>query len=204
MPTKVVGKILPQKFFARDALDVALDLIGKHLVRQEVVLRITEVEAYRWPDDSANHCRAGKTKRNAPMWGPPGHAYVYLCYGIHQMLNLVTDLSGQGSAVLIRACEPIAGIATIEKRRPKARGFAMLTGPGKVAAALGIDTRWSGHALFKAGDLELRDGPRPGALLNGPRVGIAYAERRHIVAPWRIAEANSPWVSQRTSLRLRR
>jgi DNA-3-methyladenine glycosylase len=80
---------LARAFYARDALTVARALLGKQLRRGRVVLRITEVEAYRHPDDSASHCRMGKTPRNAPMWGPPGHAYVYLCYGIHQLLNLV-------------------------------------------------------------------------------------------------------------------
>src|SRR5689334_13275606 len=77
--------ILPQSFYARDALVVARELLGKLIRRDGVVLRISEVEAYR-PNDSASHCRMGRTGRNAPMWGPPGHAYVYLCYGIHNML----------------------------------------------------------------------------------------------------------------------
>src|SRR3954453_1323710 len=108
---------LPQSFYARDALDVAETLLGKLLQRGEVVLRITEVEAYRHPNDTANHCRMGRTPRNAPMWGPPGHAYVYLCYGIHRMLNLVTNDEGEGAAVLIRSCEPVAGLATVAERR---------------------------------------------------------------------------------------
>ena len=76
------------------------------------MLRITETEAYRWPSDSASHNRFGRTARNAAMWGPGGRAYVYLCYGIHQMLNIVTDREDEASAVLIRACEP-CGLATI-------------------------------------------------------------------------------------------
>ena len=95
---------LPIEFFQRDALVVARDLLGKHLNRGEVTLRITEVEAYRWPDDDANHGRAGLTPRNASMWGLPGRAYVYLCYGIHHLLNVVTGVEGQPSAVLIRSC----------------------------------------------------------------------------------------------------
>jgi DNA-3-methyladenine glycosylase len=92
----VPGRLLSRQFYARDALDVARDLLGQEFWQGAVGLRITEVEAYRYPDDSANHCRRGLTARNAPMWGPPGHAYVYLCYGLHQMLNLVTNRDGEG------------------------------------------------------------------------------------------------------------
>ncbi len=192
---------VPQSFFARDALEVAVDLIGKLLCRDEVVLRITEVEAYRFPDDTANHCRMGRTPRNAPMWGPPGHAYVYLCYGMHNLLNLVTDGEDQGAAVLIRACEPVAGLDLIRARRGKLTGPALLTGPGKVGAALGVDSTWSGHSLFSEGGLTLRDGATPRELLRGPRVGIDYANARDVRAPWRIAAADTSWVSQRASLR---
>ncbi len=111
------GRLLPRQFYARDALDVARDLLGQELWHGGVGLRITEVEAYRYPDDSSNHCRAGLTSRNAPMWGPPGHAYVYLCYGLQQMLNLVTNRDGEGAAVLIRSCEPIAGTAWVSHAR---------------------------------------------------------------------------------------
>ncbi len=193
--------ILPQQFFARDALEVAIDLVGKHLCRDDVVLRITEVEAYRHPDDSANHCRAGRTARNAPMWGPPGHAYVYLCYGMHNLLNLVTDAQDEGAAVLVRACEPVAGLETIHARRGQVKGPALLTGPGKVGAALGLDGTWNDHPLFAESGLTLRDGAAPQGLLRGPRVGIDYASPRDIRAPLRIAAADTPWVSQRASLR---
>src|SRR5688572_26549600 len=107
-----MSRLLPQSFYARDALVVAEELLGQHIHCGGVVLRITEVEAYRHPDDSASHCRMGRTPRNAPMWGPPGHAYVYLCYGIHSMLNFVTDREGEGAAVLIRSCEPVRGLRT--------------------------------------------------------------------------------------------
>lgn len=195
--------LLPQSFFARDALDVAGDLLGKTLKRGHVQLRITEVEAYRYPHDSANHCHAGKTARNAPMWGPPGHAYVYLCYGIHHLLNLVTDQEGEGSAVLIRSCEPLAGIPTIQKRRGHIQGPAMLTGPGKVGAALGLDKSWNNHPLYKKGGLVLLDGKNPQKILEGPRVGIGYADLKDIKAPWRLAIADCPWVSEKRTLKER-
>ncbi|MCH9679998.1 MAG: DNA-3-methyladenine glycosylase, partial [Deltaproteobacteria bacterium] len=107
---------LPLRFFARDVLDVAPALLGQHLHRDGVTLRITEVEAYRWPGDTACHARAGRTERNDAIWGPPGRAYVYLCYGIHTMLNVVTGSDGEAQAVLIRSCAPVDGLDVIERR----------------------------------------------------------------------------------------
>lgn len=193
---------LPRSFYLRDALEVAEGLLGMVLVRGEVALRITEVEAYR-PGDSASHCRAGRTERNAPMWGPGGHAYVYLCYGVHQMLNIVTGPSGQGAAVLVRACEPVRGLPTIRARRGGLDGPGLLAGPGKVGAALAIDTSWSGHALFRAGGLELVRGVPPAFVLEGPRVGVDYARPEDRDAPWRLAAGDSASVSQRARLRPR-
>ncbi|KAJ9695564.1 hypothetical protein PVL29_010846 [Vitis rotundifolia] len=104
-------KILPPDFFQIDALDLAPRLLGKLLRRDDVVLRITEVEAYR-PNDSACHGRFGRTPRTAPVFEPGGHAYVYLCYGLHTMLNVVADKEGVGAAVLIRSCEPVCGMSS--------------------------------------------------------------------------------------------
>jgi len=199
-----VSSLLPQDFYARDALEVARDLLGKRIRHGKVELRITEVEAYRAEGDSANHCRMGRTARNAPMWGPPGHAYVYLCYGMHQMLNLVTDPEGRGAAVLIRSCEPLRGHAEVAARRGGRTQPSSLAGPGKVGAALAIDTGFSGQALFRPGGLSVLDGPVPEAILVGPRVGIDYADVRDREAPYRLALAGSPWVSQRRSLSLRK
>ncbi len=198
-----LGRLLPQKWYERDALEVAPELLGCLLCREEVVLRITEVEAYRWPDDTACHARFGRTERNAPMWGRGGVAYVYLCYGIHQMLNIVTNPRGQASAVLVRACEPVAGFDVIRERRGGMDGPASLAGPGKVAAALAIDTSWSHHPLFKRGGLELREGSPPASMLVSPRVGIDYAIPEHRDAPWRFASGATKWVSVRKTLRPR-
>ncbi|MDB4976300.1 MAG: DNA-3-methyladenine glycosylase [Myxococcaceae bacterium] len=195
-----MAKILPQSFYAREALEVAVDLVGKLLRHGPVTLRITEVEAYRFPADTANHCRFGKTARNAPMWGPPGHAYVYLCYGLHQMLNISTDAEGRGAAVLVRACEPVAGLEHVQARRGGKQGPVLLTGPGKVGSALALDTSFCHAPLYRPGALEVLDAEPPRALLVGPRVGIDYAEPLHRSAPWRIALAGSPWVSQRSTL----
>ncbi|MBW1878289.1 MAG: DNA-3-methyladenine glycosylase [Deltaproteobacteria bacterium] len=194
------GEILPQSFYRCDALDVGRDLLGMLLVRDGVVLRITELEAYRHPGDTANHCRFGHTTRNAPMWGPPGHAYLYQCYGIHHMLNLVTGEEGEGAAVLIRSCEPVAGLETVRARRGDREGPDLLTGPGKVGAALALDRSWSHHPLFEPGGLEVCFGRPPEVVLVGPRVGIGYADPAHVAAPWRLAAGGTSWVSHRRRL----
>lgn len=196
--------LLPPSFYRRDCLEVAAELLGKTLWAGAVVLRITEVEAYRSQEDSASHSRMGPTARNAPMWGPGGHAYVYLCYGVHQMLNVVADVEGVGAAVLIRAAEPLAGHAEILARRGVVTlGPASLAGPGKVAQALGVDVGSSGVPLFRRGPLEVREGSRPRAILAGPRVGVDYARPEHRDAPWRLADGDSAWVSHRARLKLR-
>lgn len=195
-----MARLLPQAFYVRDALEVARDLLGQEVWRGSVGLRITEVEAYRWTE-SASHCYRGETPRNKPMWGPGGHAYVYLCYGLHNMLNIVTNPSGEGAAVLVRACEPIGGLSVIRRRRSGKDGPALLTGPGKVGEALGLDTSFSGHALFRKGDLELREGQRPANVLVGSRIGINYAQEVDKNAEWRFAAPDTPWVSHRSGLR---
>ncbi|PKA47027.1 DNA-3-methyladenine glycosylase [Apostasia shenzhenica] len=190
----VLAGVLPQSFFLIDALDLAPRLLGKLLRRDDVVLRITEVEAYR-QNDSACHGRFGITPRTAPVFGPGGHAYVYLCYGLHMMLNIVADKEGIGAAVLIRSCAPVSGLKTIQERRGlKTEKPVLLTGPGKVGQALGLSTSWSNHPLHTSGGLEIMDGPEPENILVGPRVGIDYALPADVSAPWRFAIAGTPWI----------
>ncbi|KAL7168860.1 hypothetical protein ACSBR2_033980 [Camellia fascicularis] len=163
--------ILAPDFCQIDALDLAPLLLGKYLRRDDVVLQITE-------------------------FGPGGHAYVYLCYGLHNMLNVVADKEGVGAAVLIRSCAPVSGLETIQQRRGvKTEKPVLLSGPGKVAQALGLSTEWSNHPLFTPGGLELLDGPKPEKMLIGPRVGIEYASPEHVSALWRFAIADTPWIS---------
>lgn len=192
--------MLPRSFYARDALEVAADLLGARLQHGGVALRITEVEAYRWPGDTANHGRHGRTERNAALWGPPGTVYIYLCYGVHHLLNLVTGADGEAAAVLVRACEPLAGLRTIRRRRGGIEGPALLNGPGKVGAALGLDLDWNGHPVYAPGGLEVRAGTPPKRVLKGPRVGVDYAGPKDRAAPWRLAVGDSPWVSYRARL----
>ncbi|PIA48554.1 hypothetical protein AQUCO_01400858v1 [Aquilegia coerulea] len=187
--------ILTQSFFQIDALDLAPRLLGKFLRRDDVVLQITEVEAYR-PNDTACHGRFGITPRTAPVFGPGGHAYVYLCYGLHTMLNIVADKQGVGAAVLVRACVPVSGLETIQQRRGQmTEKPVLLAGPGKVGQALGISTEWSNHPLYTPGGLEVLDGPEPDKILVGPRVGIEYASPEDVSALWRFAIDGSPWIS---------
>ena len=180
--------------------EVARDLLGQHLCHGAVTLRITEVEAYGGREDSASHCRSGRTPRNAPMWEAGGRAYVYFCYGMHHMLNVVTGPEDQGEAVLIRSCEPVAGLETVRERRGGLQGPVLLTGPGKVAQALGVDRSFSGHLLYAPGGLELLAAEPVQAILWGPRVGVDFANEEDRKLPWRFAVANSPWVSQRKAL----
>ena len=192
--------LITKRHLARDALDVAHDLLGAEFRRGAVRLKITEVEAYRWPDSACHGCH-GRTRRNKTIWGPPGRAYVYLCYGLHQLLNVVTLRDGVPNAVLIRACEPVAGLSVIRRRRGGKSGPVLLTGPGKVGAALDLGRRFDGHDLTQPGGLELHRGAPPAAVLRGPRIGIGYAEEQDLRAPWRLAAADTPWVSHRASLR---
>jgi DNA-3-methyladenine glycosylase len=164
------------------------------LRRGVVGMCIIEAEAYGNQMDTASHARHGRTARNEPMWGPPGRLYVYLCYGIHQMLNVVTGPKGEAGAVLIRACLPLRGLATIRARRGGRRGPDLLVGPGKVGAALAIDRSWNRHPVFEFGGIEIgppsslsTGGSPPTAreIICGPRVGIGFAQPQDRSAPLR-------------------
>ena len=189
-------------FLQRDSLAVARELIGAELHSGDIRLRITETEAYRFPGDSANHCRMGRTPRNEPMWGRAGTAYVYLCYGVHHLLNVVTGEVGEGAAVLIRGAEVLAGEASVLERRGRARKTRdLLAGPGKVGQALSLSTDVSGRDLLQGSDLSLRRGAQPVRILVGPRIGIGYASARDQRAPYRFADASLEGVSHPKLLR---
>ncbi|MCB9699345.1 MAG: DNA-3-methyladenine glycosylase [Alphaproteobacteria bacterium] len=191
---------LPRTFYERDTLEVARDLLGRWLVAGDVVLRVSEVEAYRGPSDSACHTAAGRTARNEAMWGPVGHAYVYRCYGLHWMLNVVSGEEGSGCAVLVRGAEIVEGSAIVATRRGRS-GRGTLAGPAKVAQALAIDRTFDHHDLTEAGGLSLAVGTPADRVLVGPRVGIDYALPEHRDAPWRLAIDGSTEVSVRRTLR---
>ena len=162
------------------------------------MLRITEVEAYP-AGDAANHCRAGRTARNAPMWGPGGHAYVYLCYGVHWMFNVVSGPEGSGEGVLIRGAEVLRGHEVVRTRRGHL-GPGSLAGPGKVGQALGADGSWSGTSVRSGARVRLRRAVPPDHVLVGPRVGIGSAGPVAVAAPLRFADGSSDQVSARSSL----
>src|SRR6202795_606533 len=133
------GRILPRTFYARPTVEVARALLGKVLVHGATAGMIVETEAYLGGDDLAAHTARGVTPRTRVIFGPPGHAYVYLIYGMYECLNLVADREGTPGCVLIRALAPVAGIEQMRKRRPKARGVGDLaSGPGKLTIAMGI------------------------------------------------------------------
>ena len=168
--------VLSRAFFDRPTVPVARDLLGRHLAMPDgVVLEITETEAY-CADDTACHAHRGRTPRTAPMFGPPGHLYVYLCYGIHHLLNLVTESEGVAGCVLVRACTVVAGEAQVQVRRGGPRD---LRGPGKVGQALGLTVDWSGRALSESRPLEgmaVLEGRPVDEHHTTPRIGIDYAE----------------------------
>lgn len=135
--------VLPAAFYDRDPVSVAQALLGILLVRQYagnlLVGRIVETEAYLAADDPASHAYRGPTPRNAAMFGPPGRAYVYFIYGRYYCVNMVTEGQGRGSAVLIRALEPLSGLAHMRALRPASRPHTLTNGPGKLCQALAID-----------------------------------------------------------------
>jgi DNA-3-methyladenine glycosylase len=156
---------LPASFFARPTAEVARDLLGKVLVSRiggrVTGGRIVEVEAYLGTDDPGSHAATrGITKRNATMYGPPAHAYVYFTYGNHHMLNLVTEPEGVAGAVLIRAIEPLIGEDVMAERRGR-NGRECTDGPGKVAAALGVTLEHNGAPLTPDRALCCYDAPSP-------------------------------------------
>ena len=185
--------VLEREFFARPAPEVAADLIGKVLRRHDdgIAVRIVETEAYR-QDDPACHAYRGKTPRNAPLFGPPGHAYVYFSYGMHWCVNIVSGVEGWGEGCLLRAAEPLEGHAIIRQRRgPQHAERDLLRGPGRLGQALGLAREHSGMDVCDGKTLSLfDDGDRPG-VVSGPRVGVALAAD----VPWRFWAAGSPWVS---------
>lgn len=192
---------LSEAFCARAVEDVARGLVGKLIRHHEVVVRITEVEAYAGPEDSASHARFGPTARNAVMFGPPGRAYVYLCYGIHQMLNVSAEPEGSGAAVLIRSAEVVEGVDLVEARRARPAGPQLLAGPGKVGQGLALSRAHDGVVLVRAGSLQLLDDGWEVEVLSGPRVGIDFATARDRARRWRFAAAGSRAVTRRGELR---
>ena len=193
-------RVLPRAFFARPAPSVARDLVGKVLQGSDgVAARIVETEAYT-QHDPACHAYQRRTARNEPIYGPPGHAYVYRSYGVHWCLNTSTGTDGVAAGVLIRAAEPLRGVEVMRARRPRSSPRDLLRGPGRLTAAFAIDGTLSGADLVgdgtHTGDVPvsglcyLDDGARP-QVRSGPRVGVSRAAEW----PWRFFVPGSPFVS---------
>ena len=191
---------LVSSFYAQDTVQVARELIGKRLVRldgdQRIAGVITETEAYRGEDDLACHCRSGQTPRTIIMYGPPGKAYVYFVYGMHWLLNFVTEKEGYPGAVLIRAIYPEEGLDLIAKRRNGKPKKQWADGPAKLCQALGIDGVFNGvdtcredACIFIETGTEI-----PAAVIQKtPRVGL-----EKVPEPWR----SKPWRFVLTDLNL--
>lgn len=201
-------KRLPRKFFARDADALARALLGRHLVRvlgdgARLAGRIVETEAYLGVPDRAAHSYGGRrTPRNAAMWGPPGHAYVYFIYGLHHCMNVVAARAGQPAAVLIRALEPLEGLDYMRAHRAgripagRLRDTDLCSGPAKLAQALRLDRTLDGTDLVAGEVLFLEQGARvaPREIVATPRIGVAYAGE-WAAAPLRFFVAGNPHVS---------
>jgi len=171
------GPILPRSFYSRPAIEVARDLLGKVLVHGPAAGIIVETEAYLGAGDPAAHSARGVTPRTEVIFGPPGRAYVYFIYGMYECLNLVCEPAGAAGCVLLRALEPVAGLALMRRRRPAARKPEDLaSGPGKLTMALAI-TRAHNAADVTRGSLTVRQPLRPIALEieSTPRIGITQA-----------------------------
>ena len=186
---------LSRSFYARPTIVVARELLGKLLVHEARIARIVETEAYLGPHDRACHSARGMTSRNAPMFGPPGHAYVYMIYGMYFCLNVVTEPEGRACAVLIRAVEPVRNVT------------GKTNGPGLLCRAMGIDGRLNGHDLLSddffiaedalvTGTHNGKSSRPPFRIVKRPRIGVDYA------GPWarrllRFYIAGNPFVSRK-------
>ncbi len=190
MTLPVARPRLPVEFYARPTLEVARDLLGQRLVRvldgQRLAGRIVETEAYIGEADKANHASRGWRPRHAVMYGPPGHAYVYLIYGVHYALNAVTEAEGFPAAVLIRAVWPDEGLAQIQAQRRGRPQAEWTNGPGKLCQALAIDARFNGVALATDAALFIEaDEAFPDTWVRQtPRVGVG-GDTQAKTAPWR-------------------
>ncbi|HXZ90862.1 MAG TPA: DNA-3-methyladenine glycosylase [Candidatus Dormibacteraeota bacterium] len=199
-------RILDAEFYARDTVKVAPGLVGKWLVRivggERLIGRIVEVEAYRGKDDPASHAYRGRTPRNAPMYGEPGHAYIYFTYGNHYCLNITTQPTGIPGAVLLRAIQPLEGLGTMRRLRPNVPDTELTNGPGKLTKALNIDKSLNEQSMTVKGPLFVAE---PQSQLvqadyeiwRSTRIGVTEALDKR----WRFFLKLNPYVSKRRGLR---
>lgn len=192
----------PSFFETEDILSLSEKILGKTLIstvnQKLCISKIVELEAYKAPEDKGSHAYDNKrTKRTEVMFGPPGRAYVYLCYGIHKMLNIVTAQENIAHAILIRAVEPLQGIDVMMERRNTGNIHQVGSGPGKLCQALGIDMHHNGLDLcHDRSEICIADAKclNEDEIIKSPRVGIAYAQEcAHW--PWRFRIKDSPFTS---------
>ncbi len=209
IPSERLHTALPREFYDRDPRRVCRELLGKVLVRTErrkyLAARIVEVEAYLGKNDGASHSFVGRTVRNAVLFGPPGHAYVYFIYGTHYCLNVSCLPDGVAGGILFRAVEPLVGLEIMAKARGLALNGArdlrnLTSGPGRLAEAFGITRERDNGKDLTSADSDLfiaDDGCRVSKVLTTPRIGITKAAER----PWRYVIAGNPFVSGPRNLR---
>ena len=197
--------MLPMNFYNRpDVLTIARELLGKIIVTQfdgiQTSARIVETEAYEGITDRAAHSYGGRrTNRTEIMFGEAGRAYVYLCYGIHQLFNIVTNEKDIPQAVLIRAAEPIEGIpAMLHRTGKKSADFTLTRGPGNVSKALGIRTAHTGHSLMTDEFHIATDNYKPAHIMTSPRIGVDYAGEDALL-PYRFFVKDNRYVSGKMS-----
>jgi DNA-3-methyladenine glycosylase len=191
--TPDLGRPLEEPFFARPPREVARDLIGCGLFHRGVGGTIVETEAYE-RDDPACHAFIGRTARTAVLFGPPARAYVYLCYGIHRMFNVVTDEDGIAAAVLVRALEPTAGLHEMRARRGAEKApQALCSGPGKLCEALAIELGQTHLSVLEPPfAMTARKAAAEPDIVAGPRIGIT----KGVDLPWRYCLAGSAHLSR--------
>ena len=189
---------LSRAFFARPAVEVAPDLLGRTIVRAlsdgtRLSASIVETEAYE-PGDPASHGYRRRSARNATMFGPPGRLYVYFTYGNHWMMNVVTRRAGEPSAVLLRAARPVEGLDEMARRRGRDRDVELGSGPGKLCQAMDVDRDLDGEDLVRGRRIWLEAGSpvEPAEIVEGIRVGISVG----LDDPWRFRVADDPFVSK--------
>jgi len=193
----VKSSILSRAFYERGTITVAKELLGRFVVRVvgriRLVGRIVEVEAYRGFDDPASHAFRGITPRTTPMFGEPGHAYVYFTYGNHYCFNVTTERTGVAGAVLIRALEPVEGLKAMKRFRPHVSTLDIMNGPGKLTKALCIDKALNKIDLTKYGPLFLQgDDLESVTIACSARIGITAGTDRL----WRFYISGNPYVSR--------
>jgi DNA-3-methyladenine glycosylase len=187
---------LNREFYNRPTLKVARELLGKFLVVKKggrlLSGKIVETEAYDGFKDPASHAYRGMTPRNQVMFGPPGYAYVYLTYGMHHCLNLVTQKKGYPAAVLIRALEPVDGISVMKRRRGRQRLKDLTSGPAKLCQALGVDRRLNGADLLSDTIFVEDRGEVPGRIARSSRIGVNEGKKKK----WRFYLDSNQFVSR--------